>query len=388
VARSATPKRVLFLVLGALVAAGILASGAPAGDFADEPCGVSGDVYACPGGYIGTPYNLTFKLKGDEDLGCATFKVSSGNFPPGLSLSSKGVVSGTPIAGGDFTFYVTVSYSCPKPKSDRRFRIPINPPLPPALSITNTTVAPGTVGAAYSTPLTASRPDPTSWSVVSGALPPGVTLGATDGLLAGTPTTAGSFPFAVQAFIDAERKATKSFTLNVRDPLAVTGPTEPPLEVGVYWWTALKGSGGLRTYTWKLTAGAVPPGLTFFPGGAITGRPTEAGEYRFTVTLTDKEGRAVNYDGLLNVAEKLSIATTQLKLRVGRSFRKQVLTAGGVEPVLRLKKGPLPGGVRFDPRTGSFVGTPTKAGTWTVIVEAKDSLKVKAKGTIALVVAP
>jgi Putative Ig domain len=44
--------------------------------------------------------------------------------------------------------------------------------------------------------------------------------------------------------------------------------------------------------------------------------------------------------------------------------------------------------VRFDPRTGSFAGTPTKPGTWNVIVEAKDSLKVKAKGTVALVVAP
>ena len=53
-----------------------------------------------------------------------------------------------------------------------------------------------------------------------------------------------------------------------------------------------------------------------------------------------------------------------------------------------LKKGPLPGGVRFDRRTASFVGIPTKAGTYAVLVEAVDGLKVKAKGSIVITVAP
>ena len=198
-----------------------------------------------------------------------------------------------------------------------------------------------------------------------------MTLGAADGLLSGTPTTAGSYAFSVEARVDAERVATKSFTLDVRDPLTVTGPADPPLEVGVYWWTALKGSGGLRTYSWKVTAGAIPPGLTFFPGGAITGRPTTAGTYGFTVTLTDKEGRTANYDAVLTVAARLAITTTQLTGRVGRAFRQKVVVAGGIEPTLRLRKGPLPGGVRFDPKTGSFVGRPKKAGTWVVIVEGE-----------------
>jgi large repetitive protein len=388
VASRANPRRLLSLVAIMLVGVGVLASGAPAGDFADDPCGASGDTYICPSGNVGTPYSMTFKLKGDEDLSCASFAVTSGSFPPGLSLGSNGVVSGTPLFGGDFTFYVTVSYTCNKPASDRQFRISINPPLAAALAITSTTVSAGTVGVPYSAALTANVADPKTWSVASGTLPPGMSLGAADGVLSGTPTTAGSYAFAVEARVDDQRVATRSFTLDVREPLTVTGPADPPLEVGVSYRDALKGAGGLRTYAWALTAGAMPPGLTFWPGGAITGRPTTAGEFRFTVTLTDKEGRTATYDGTLTVAGRLAIATTQLTGRVGRAFRHKVVTSGGIEPSLRLKKGPLPGGVRFDRKTGSFVGRPKKAGTWVVLVEAVDAMKVKAKASVALVVAP
>lgn len=388
-ATRANPKRLLPLLLLALVVAGVVPSGAPAGDFADDPCwDAGGNSYLCPSGNVGAPYKLTFKLKGDEDLSCAKFVVSSGSFPPGLKFASNGVVSGTPTAGGDFTFYVTVSYTCPKSPSDRRFIIPIGPPLPPALSITNATVAPATVGAPYSSALSANVADPKTWAVVSGALPPGLTLGASDGLLSGTPTTVGSYAFTVQTQVAPDRAATRSFTLDVRDALTVTGPTDPALEVGVFYRTALVGAGGLRTYAWALTAGALPPGLTFFPGGAITGAPTTSGRFGFTVTLTDKEGRTATYDSVLAVASRLAVTTTQLSGRVGRVLRKKVVTSGGIEPSMRLKKGPLPGGVRFDRKTASFVGRPTRAGTWVVVVEVVDALKVKAKASVTLVVAP
>ena len=185
------------------------------------------------------------------------------------------------------------------------------------------------------------------------------------------------------------RSDTKALGISVREPLTVTGPDNPALEVGVGYKTALKGAGGLPKYTWALTTGALPPGFTFWPGGAITGKPTTAGTYAFTVTLSDSEGRTTPYEGSLTVAARLAIATTQLKGKVGRPLRKAVLTSGGVQPTaMLLKKGPLPGGVRFDRRTASFVGIPTKAGTYAVLVEAVDGLKVKAKGSIVITVAP
>ncbi|MEX0850969.1 MAG: Ig domain-containing protein, partial [Gaiellaceae bacterium] len=245
----------------------------------------------------------------------------------------------------------------------------------------------GTVGTPFSLPMTASVADPKTWSISAGALPPGLSLGASDGLISGTPTVAGAYAFTVQAQIDATSTATQSFTLNVRDALTIAGPTDPALEVGVRYLTALKGNGGLRTYKWALTAGAMPPGLTFFPGGAITGRPTMAGEFEFTVTLTDSEGRTLTYDGSLTIAPRLAVATTRLTGRAGRFFRKKVVTLGGVGPVSwRIKRGPLPRGIKFDRLTGMFFGTPTKPGTWVISVEVVDSLRVKSTATITITV--
>jgi hypothetical protein len=72
---------------------------------------------------------------------------------------------------------------------------------------------------------------------------------------------------------------------------------------------------------------------------------------------------------------------------VGRFFSRKVATVGGVSPTTtRVKRGPLPKGLFFDRTTGLFAGTPTRAGTWKILVEIVDTLGVKAKGTLVLVV--
>ena len=54
--------------------------------------------------------------------------------------------------------------------------------------------------------------------------------------------------------------------------------------------TTLAGSGGYPPYTWLRTAGSLPPGVSLFRGGKITGKPTTAGTYTFTVEATDALG--------------------------------------------------------------------------------------------------
>jgi hypothetical protein len=145
-------------------------------------------------------------------------------------------------------------------------------------------------------------------------------------------------------------------------------------------------------------AGILPDGLDLdLATGFLSGRPEFAGTYRFTLAVSDAEGRSDTYSGRITVAPRLAIATKRLKNgRVGRLYRAKLKSVGGV-PVLngdvaspgwRIKRGPLPRGIRFDRTTGSFVGIPAKAGTWVITVQIVDALRVKATTNVFLVVVP
>ena len=151
----------------------------------------------------------------------------------------------------------------------------------------------------------------------------------------------------------------------------------------------LVASGGTGTYTWSLTSGVLPTGLTL-ADGAIAGTPTVAGVYPFIATVTDSESRTASYPGRIVVAPKLAFATLLLRPgKVGKLYGAKVKTLGGVRPVTwRILLGPLPRGVRFDRTTGTLFGTPKKPGSYRVTFEATDVLGVKAAKTLRIVVAP
>jgi Putative Ig domain len=401
-------KRLLFIVVLA-VAALVFVPGAVADDFADGPCfdSAGADTATCPPGNVGTPYSLQIQLA--EGSGCGpgltTWTVSSGQFPPGLSLNSDGLISGTPTEAGSFTFYITVSYPvlvdppCNGGFSDKKHTIPINPGIPvlPKLVIGPESTSPGTVGTAYSLQMTANLADSKTWSV-SGQLPPGLSLNSSTGLISGTPTAPGTYTFTVQAAIDANRSDTKTLTIVVRAPLAITAPARTfqngartaNTEVGLAFTAGFEATGGQGPYVWA-QSGELPDGIEFdVSDGSLTGEAEEAGTFRFTVTATDAESRTVSYAGTIVVAERLAIVTRRLKKgKVGRLYRSKLVSTGGVAPATwRVKRGPLPRGIRFDRATGSFVGTPRKAGIWIITVELVDALRVKATTNVVVVIAP
>ena len=370
--------RVLTAVAIACVAALTIVGGAPAGDFADDPCAGSGDVYVCPAGTAGQPYALDIKLK-EPWPGCTQFHVSSGSFPPGLSVSDDGNIRGTPTAAGSYTFYLTVSWrgdgGCvSQSPSDRQFSINVNPGKP-RLIVATTGLPDANINQAYTAPaLAASGATVSAWSLASGALPPGLTLNP-NGVISGTPTQSGSFGFTVQASGEGASD-TKQLGIFVLAPLdlglAPTGtPAKAqPLAVNMklatpFTW-GVKATGGREPYTYS--ASALPVGITMNPDGTFTGTPTRAGVTKSTITVKDARGTSDTLQVTFTTQALLAFHKTKLPKvgAVGKTYSWRLPVAGASETKIFLVSGRIPPGLELDEETGFLTGTPLTAGTFKV----------------------
>jgi Putative Ig domain len=388
-------------LIGALVvlSAGIVAVTAGAMSFIQgDPCAQPDLIFVCPQGTVEAPYSI--QLKGGGGCAPLSFTNPVGALPPGLSLSSSGLLSGTPTTAGESRFWLYLYSACPADDpAQREFSITIIP----RVLVTTESAPSGTLGVPYSLGLTAamkSGPNSTApassaltWTVVAGTLPSGVTLDANSGALSGTPTAEGAFLFTAKAALVDGRSDTKSLEIVVRKPLAIaatspmaTAPLPTLWEVGVPFSSKLTPSGGSGTYTFALAAGSLPTGMTLAADGSVVGTPRTAGVYRATLRLSDTEGRTADYAANFGVAARLAVSTLALRAgKVGRLYRARIASAGGVLPrKWKIAKGPLPKGIRFDPKLGILSGTPTQAGRYRVTFQVTDGLKVVAKKTLRI----
>jgi hypothetical protein len=172
---------------------------------------------ALPTAVINVPYTATLTSTGG--VGPFSWALASGTLPPGLSISTGGVISGTPTALGTTSFKVQVTDSqTPKAAVDIASKsITVNN----LLAVTTTSLTAGSVNVPYSGSLTASGGvPPYTWSVSAGSLPAGLTL-STSGVISGTPTTQGTSTFTVQVTDSQTTPATATAALS----LTINGPT-------------------------------------------------------------------------------------------------------------------------------------------------------------------
>lgn len=157
-------------------------------------------------------------------------------------------------------------------------------------------------GADYRFGLLASgRPDLT-WTLVRGSLPAGLSLDPDTGVIAGAPVTAGSRTLTFRATDDLGRSGWIRRTLRV---VATTAPritgAAPDGRVGEPYVTRVS-TAGSRSGTWKITSGALPPGILSDPvTGWIGGEPTTAGSFTFTVQFTEVTGRTAKRSFTLTI---------------------------------------------------------------------------------------
>jgi uncharacterized repeat protein (TIGR03803 family) len=114
-------------------------------------------------------------------------------------------------------------------------------------------------------------------------------LNGASGVISGTPTTLGKSSFMVQVSDAKSLTASASLSITIEGVASITTLSLPGGTVQVPYSATLAASGGVAPYTWSVTAGVLPAGLTLSSDGTITGTPTVAGTANFTVEVADAE---------------------------------------------------------------------------------------------------
>ena len=164
-------------------------------------------------------------------------------------------------------------------------------------------------------------------------------------------------------------------TVNNPAILAISPAGLPAGQVGASYSQTLSGSGGTAPYTFAVTAGSLPPGLTLGADGSLTGTFTQSGAFTFTVTMTDSNSCTTSKQYTIEVLPCPTITVTPSSLpagTVGVAYNQTFTASGGTAPyTYSLASGSLPSGVTLN-ANGTLTGTPQQAGTYIITVKATD----------------
>lgn len=325
---------------------------------------------------------LTASVTNDSKSAGVQWAVAGGG-----SLSNMSTTGATYVAPSSVTSAFRASItatSISDPSKSASVQIEVSP-LP---GITTTTVPAATAGIGYSATINASGGSgPFTWSITSGTLPAGLSLGASTGssvTIVGTPTQAGTSSITIMVKDSTGAAASQGLTITVQPPpaLAIKTSSLPAAEAGISYSQTLQATGGIPPYQWTITSGSLPTGLTLNPSsGAISGTPTVVATSNFTVKVTDSQtptpaSTTANLSITVN-NPPLQITTTTLPqgvINVTYSSTALLTAIGGTQPYTwSISSGSLPSGLMLNSSTGLISGKPTAAGTSSFTAKVTDS---------------
>jgi len=321
-----------------------------------------------------------------------TYSLASGALAPGVSLTSAGILSGTPSAGSEGTYNFTIAADDGIATGTQAFTLVVTPAPPIAFTNANSTTF--TEGVAGTFTFTTSSPHTVTFSLLTGALAPGTSL-TSAGVLSGTPSaaSAGVYTFTVGAD-DGFSTGTQTFTLNVdpAPPIVFTNADSDTWTKDVANSFTFTTTGGYPAVdAFSLQSGVLPPGVSLSSAGVLSGTPTVAGEYHFTVRASNGVASADQLFTLTVQGAPTITSADTVTFTVGTSGSFSVITSGGVPTPTISASGGLPTGVSFTDNgdgTGSLSGTPAPGtgGAYALTLTAANGVGSAATQAFTLVV--
>ena len=250
--------------------------------------------------------------------------------------------------------------------------------LPPSFSADTPPAA--AVGSPYSYQFQASGTEPITFSATG--LPVWAQLDPTSGILSGTPPAPGTFDFTVTARNGIAPDATADVSLLAQYPPTFTADTPPAAAVGSPYSYQFQASGG-EPITFSATG--LPAWAQLDPSsGILSGTPTAAGTFDFTVTASNEVAPDATADVSLTAQYLPPTFTADMPpaAAVGAPYSYQ-FQASGTEPITFSATG-LPAWAQLDPSTGILSGTPGAPGTFAITVTASNGIAPDATSDVSL----
>jgi len=177
----------------------------------------------------------------------------------------------------------------------------------------------------------------------------------------------------------ANTSITASESITVDALLAIATTSLPFATKGIPYFGVVSATGSSGPFTWALSAGNLPPGLSMSTSTTdsvtISGTPTTVGTTKFTVEVTAGGSTVEQKLSIaVNPAPPLAVATNSLpEGTVGVAYSQALQAANGVPPYRwKLTTGSLPAGLSLS-TSGTISGVPTTAGDSSFTLQVLDS---------------